>query len=151
MFSYASSFLASLTTRVYPGTTSESSSSDDASPESFDTDPILALLAQYPPAADASAASDALTKEELLNIGLQAAQLIADAAASADDSVGPLSTLKQLAQNFPRYAASLARRVTVTDGLAAEVTKNHAKAQGGVSMAWLNGAVVGEGNSDAFS
>jgi UDP-glucose:glycoprotein glucosyltransferase len=86
-----------------------------------------------------------------MNIGLQAAQLIADSATSSASPVGPLQTLKHLAQNFPRYASSLARRVVVQDALEAEVAGNQVKAQGGVNAAWLNGAPVSEGSWDAFS
>lgn len=87
-----------------------------------------------------------MTPEELLNIGLQASQLLYDAGKE-----GALATLKQLTQDFPRYALDVARRVTIEDGLEEEVVNNQVRAQGGVSMAWLNGVIVPETDWNPFS
>ena len=87
-----------------------------------------------------------LTAEELLTIGIQAAQLLFDA---GNQEVLP--TLKRLAQDFPKYALDLARRVTINEGLDAELLSNQVKAQGGVSMAWLNGVIIQEGDWNPFS
>ena len=85
-----------------------------------------------------------LTEDELLAIGLQSAQLIAD-------SSNALSTLKQLSQNFPRYASSIARRVVISEELEEEVVNNQAKAQGGLNVVWLNGVQLTEADLNAFS
>lgn len=77
-------------------------------------------------------------------LGVQAAQLIRD----AED---PLLALKQLTQNFPKYAASLARRVVVDDDLFKEIETNLMKAQAGVNMIWLNGLPVLERDLNPFA
>ncbi|KAG6906149.1 hypothetical protein DXG01_015679, partial [Tephrocybe rancida] len=53
----------------------------------------------------------------------KAIQLIAD-------SPNPLATLKQLSQNFPKYASALARRVVINSSLDEELQANGMKAQG---------------------
>ena len=77
-------------------------------------------------------------------LGAQATQLIRD----AED---PLAALKQLTQNFPKYAASLARRVIVDERLLREVDLNLLKAQAGVNMFWLNGLPVMERDLNPFA
>ncbi len=67
------------------------------------------------------------------------------------DSEEPLAALRRLAQDFPKYATTIARRVTVQTGLEEEVQSNHAKAQPGVNMVWLNGLVVPESDMNPFS
>ncbi|CAL1698787.1 unnamed protein product [Somion occarium] len=108
-----------------------------------ESEPIVSLLQQYPENSTADHTA-ALTPEELLQIGLQVTQLIYD-------SEEPLSTLKQLSQSFPKYASSVARRVTVDTNLQDEVSSNQLKAQGGISMAWLNGAVIPEKDMNPFT
>ncbi|KAI0948225.1 hypothetical protein AcW1_009797 [Taiwanofungus camphoratus] len=115
---------------------------DDDVDLSFASDPIQALLYQYPE-NNTLDSSTPLTEDELLDIGLQAAQLIYNAEE-------PLSTLKQLSQNFPKYATSLARRVTIDPDLLDEVEENQIKAQGGASVAWLNGMVIHERDMNPF-
>lgn len=121
----------------------DSTAHDDRKSTTSSTDPILALLAQYPPA---TASEAPLSEDELESLGLQAAQLVADAAPG-----DALHTLTRLAQNFPRYASAIARRVVVGSALAAEAARNEARAQPGVSALWLNGMVVPEGEVNAFS
>jgi Thioredoxin-like domain len=65
-------------------------------------------------------------------IGILATQLVSE-------SDSPLETLRQLVQNFPRYATSLSRRVIPQSGLLQEITSNSRKIQPGVSAVWLNG------------
>jgi UDP-glucose:glycoprotein glucosyltransferase len=77
-------------------------------------------------------------------IGLRAAQLI-------HDSSNPLKTLKSLSQDFPKYAASVARRVVIGSELRDEVRLNSRKAQAGVNAVWLNGASVSETQMNPFS
>lgn len=135
------------------GSDDDATDHDDATHDgTFDTDPVLALLHQYPDPEQVTAASEPLTSDELMNIGLQAAQLLHDASLSADSSSssGVLNVLKTLSQNFPVYASGLARRVVVHEGLETEAGSNQVKAQGGINAAWLNGAAVGEGSWDAF-
>lgn len=101
------------------------------------------MLQQYPENATADYTS-ALTSDEILQIGLQATQLIYD-------SKEPLDTLKRISQNFPKYASSIARRVTPVRELEEAVAANQLKAQGGVNMAWLNGVVVAEKDMNPFA
>lgn len=66
------------------------------------------------------------------------------------DSAEPLDTLTQLAQNFPKYATSIARRVVANENLSEEIRHNQYLAQGGVNMVWLNGAIVTEKDMSSF-
>lgn len=79
-----------------------------------------------------------------LVIGQQAAQLISD-------SSDPLTTLTRLSQNFPKYATSLARHVVVNSSISDELHENSLKAQGGINLFWLNGAVVEHKDTNPFS
>lgn len=65
-------------------------------------------------------------------IGIHAAQLLSD-------SRSALTALEQLSQNFPKYASSVARRVSPKQGLKEEIEKNARIAQPGLSAVWLNG------------
>ena len=67
------------------------------------------------------------------------------------DSSDPLRTLLDLAQNFPRYAGALARRVPVSSALLEEVGGNQQRARGGMSMAWLNGVAIDERDMNPFA
>ena len=106
-------------------------------------DPITSLIHQYPENVTAEYTTPP-TSLELLQIGFQSTQLVYD-------SEEPLATLRQLAQNFPKYATAIARRVTVKTELEEEVQSNHAKAQPGANMVWLNGLVVPESDMNPFS
>lgn len=67
-------------------------------------------------------------------------------------SGNPLATLRYLAQDFPKYATLVSRRVDpVEDDLIDEVLANHAKAAPGTNMVWLNGAVVKEEDMNPFA
>jgi UDP-glucose:glycoprotein glucosyltransferase len=70
-----------------------------------------------------------------LGLGLQATHLIME-------SDEPLATLKLLSQDFPRYASSLARRVTPSDNVTDEASINSMRFQGGNAIVWMNGAIV---------
>jgi UDP-glucose:glycoprotein glucosyltransferase len=70
-------------------------------------------------------------------VGFKSAQVI-------HDSPTPLETLKELSQNFPKYATILSRRVPLDSALEHEILSNHVRATPGVNMVWLNGAVVDE-------
>lgn len=67
-----------------------------------------------------------------VEIGIQAAQLLSD-------SRSALTALEQLSQNFPKYALSVARRVSPKQELKEEVEKNGRIAQPGLNAMWLNG------------
>ncbi|EKM57416.1 glycosyltransferase family 24 protein [Phanerochaete carnosa HHB-10118-sp] len=121
----------------------DSDASDDALSAPGEADVVAALLQQYPEDADTDYTIP-LTSDELSNIGLQATQLIADAS-------DPLATLKQLSQNFPKYASSIARRVVVSDTLEDEITLKNTRAPAGASMAWLNGSPLTEGDMNPLS
>ncbi|KAI0696066.1 glycosyltransferase family 24 protein [Cytidiella melzeri] len=125
------------------GSSSDSSKEEAASEAATETDSIAALVQQYPENTDVDY-SAALSEHELLQIGFQAAQLLYD-------SEDALATLLQISQNFPKYASAVARRVTVDPELEEEIQSNHAKAQPGVNMVWLNGMVVPETDMNAFS
>ncbi|KAI0628063.1 glycosyltransferase family 24 protein [Trametes polyzona] len=133
--------------RLQRGAGSPRGSTEDESStfQDEEEDIIVTRLQQYP-TDDAVDATAPLTEDELLEIGLQATQLIYDAEASRER----LATLKQLAQNFPRYAGALARRVTVNQSLLNEVTENQQRAPGGASAFWLNGASVEEKDINPF-
>jgi UDP-glucose:glycoprotein glucosyltransferase len=60
------------------------------------------------------------------------------------DSSDPLYTLTLLSQNFPKYATSVARRVVLNASLEEEVDNNHIRAQPGVNILWINGAIFAE-------
>ncbi|THH06125.1 hypothetical protein EW145_g4303 [Phellinidium pouzarii] len=117
---------------------------DDAPSEgSYIEDDIVSyLIDQYPESVDADV-STPLSEEELISIGIQATQLITN-------SSNPLETLTQLSQNFPKYAASLARRVALNESIVEEVANNHMKAPAGVSAFWINGLMVHEGDITPF-
>ncbi|CDO68442.1 Glycosyltransferase Family 24 protein [Trametes cinnabarina] len=111
-----------------------------------ETDVIVTRLQQYP-IDDTVDVTEPLTDAELLEIGLQATQLIYD----AEEPHDRLATMKHLAQNFPRYAGALARRVTVSQSLFNEVAENRARAPGGASAIWINGVNVEEKDLNPFA
>jgi UDP-glucose:glycoprotein glucosyltransferase len=128
---------------------------------SEETDHILQLLQKYPVNDTAVEANVPLTEDELLCtskklvrlsfliwlysvIGFQSAQLIRD-------SSTPLETLRELSQNFPKYATTISRRVIIDRTLEEEVKANHEKASPGINMVWLNGAVVDEKDMNPYA
>ncbi|KAG6848662.1 hypothetical protein H0H93_015060, partial [Arthromyces matolae] len=106
-------------------------------------DPILPLIFNHPENATAPSATTPLTEDEHYNLGPQVIQLIAE-------SSDPLFTLKQLSQNFPKYATAIARRVVVNESIAGEIHINGVKIQGGGHMMWLNGASVADKDVNPF-
>ncbi|TDL22772.1 hypothetical protein BD410DRAFT_769716 [Rickenella mellea] len=103
-------------------------------------DYIFSLLEQLYPENKTMDMNAPLTKEELkgkANIGIKATQLL-------HDSKDELGLLTILSQNFPKYATSIARRVVINESLHNEIQDNQPKAQGGISMAWLNGLAIPE-------
>ncbi|KAH9887933.1 glycosyltransferase family 24 protein [Cubamyces lactineus] len=128
---------------------SHSAGSDEESSSGMqedELDVIVTGLQQYP-LNDTVDVTAPLTEEELLDIGLQATQLIYD----AEEPLERLRTLKHLSQNFPRYAGALARRVTVNQSLLEEITENQARAPGGASAVWLNGVSIEEKDWNSFA
>lgn len=71
----------------------------------------------------------------LSEIGLQATQLVME-------SESPLTTLKQLSQDFPRYASSVARRVVPSVNITSEASLNSMRMRPGNSIVWLNGGIL---------
>ena len=57
-------------------------------------------------------------------------------------SPDPLKALTHISQNFPKYATSIARRVTVDSALLDELGENWRKVQVGLDIVWLNGMVL---------
>ena len=136
---------------------SEDSSASSDSESIGQVDPIVTLLHQYPENETADYTS-ALTPEELLYIGMQSAQLIYDStnqdledSAPIHDPVNALKTLKQLSQNFPKYASTLARRVVVDEGLQDELLQNGRKVQSGGNAVWINGVAIQDKDMNPFS
>ncbi|KAI4517310.1 glycosyltransferase family 24 protein [Schizophyllum commune Loenen D] len=107
-------------------------------------DNILTLIEAYPANDTGSDPSAPLSEDEIRELDMKATQIIVD-------SPDPLRTLLDLAQNFPRYAAPLARHsIPLNDTVAAELAHNAAKVQQGGSMMWLNGKGVAERDITAF-
>jgi hypothetical protein len=77
-------------------------------------------------------------------LGLQATQLIVGAAA-------PLTALRALAQDFPRHAPALARRVVVSDEVRQAADANALRAPPGTSAVWLNGAMLADTDASPFA
>ncbi|KAJ2964307.1 hypothetical protein NQZ79_g834 [Umbelopsis isabellina] len=85
-----------------------------------------------------------LTPTQIKDLGLQAAQFILD-------SENPLSTLKLLSQDFPKYANSLTD-VEINETLRHEISSNQAfGVQPGVNAMWLNGLSIDPDQVDPFS
>ncbi|KAH9946426.1 glycosyltransferase family 24 protein [Epithele typhae] len=99
-------------------------------------DPIVALLQQYPMDESVDVTLP-LTEQEFLDIDIQAAQLIY----GAEDK---LATLRHLAQNFPRYAGALSRRVPISSQLFEEIAEKQNHVRGGMNLVWLNGVSLEE-------
>ncbi|KAL1746758.1 glycosyltransferase family 24 protein [Schizophyllum fasciatum] len=107
-------------------------------------DSILTLIGAYPVNAALADANAALSEGEIRELNMKATQIIVD-------SVDPLRTLLDLSQNFPRYAAPLARHaVHVNENVSEELRLNALKMQQGGSMMWLNGKGVSEKDINAF-
>ncbi|PCH34985.1 glycosyltransferase family 24 protein [Wolfiporia cocos MD-104 SS10] len=121
----------------------EGSLVEDAASPASGIDSIMTLLQQYPEHTTADLSAP-LSEDELQVLGLQAAQLI-------HASENPLTTLKHLSQDFPKYATILARRVTVDPALAEEVENNQARAAPGVGIVWLNGMVLQEKDLNPYT
>ncbi|KAJ7032380.1 UDP-glucose:glycoprotein glucosyltransferase-domain-containing protein [Mycena alexandri] len=101
-----------------------------------EVDPVLALIEAYAE-PEVLLTDSVLPHAAIPVLGFQATQLIAD-------SDEPLSILAQLSQNFPKYMTALSRRVVVNESLQEEVHANQLKAQAGVNVMWLNGAILSE-------
>ncbi|KAI8974783.1 glycosyltransferase family 24 protein [Trametes punicea] len=133
--------------RLQKGGSGSTSSEEEAGLglEEDEPDIVITRLQQYP-LGDSIDVTAPLTEEELLDIGLQATQLIYD----AEEPRERLATLRHLSQNFPRYAGALARRVTVNQSLLDEIAANQALAPGGASAMWLNGLNLEEKDMSPF-
>ncbi|KAI0063832.1 hypothetical protein BV25DRAFT_1801498 [Artomyces pyxidatus] len=123
------------------------SEADNSSPsETIDipveSDYVLPLLEQYSLNTTLDI-GEPLTSDELSQIGAQTIQLVGG-------SETPFATFKQLVQDFPKYASSIARRVVVNSSVATEVQANSFKVQLGVSSVWLNGAPVPDVHMNPF-
>lgn len=107
-------------------------------------DSILALIEAYPKNDTSSDPNAPLSEDEIRALDMKATQIIVD----SDD---PLRTLLDLSQNFPRYAAPLARHsVNINENVSEELHANSLKIQQGGSMMWLNGKGVSEKDINAF-
>lgn len=71
----------------------------------------------------------------LLDIGIKCAQLVMG-------SPDPLKALTHLSQNFPKFATSIARRLTVDPALLDELGENWKTLQAGLDLVWVNGMLL---------
>ncbi|KAG8905722.1 hypothetical protein FRC01_008250, partial [Tulasnella sp. 417] len=93
-------------------------------------DPILSLL---PEATTPIDLGKPLTNDELTALGFKTSQVILE-------SSDPLTTLKQLSQNFPKYATSISHRVNpLNESIVVALGENMRKVQSGANMVWMNG------------
>ncbi|KAF8309108.1 hypothetical protein DL93DRAFT_2217500 [Clavulina sp. PMI_390] len=121
-----------------------SSSSSQGVVES-DDDVILALIQSFPEDTNATHYPSPLEKEELLEIAVRAAHLVKNASE-------PLTVLRQLSQNFPKFANTIARRAPLPDGdFIAEVGANRMALPQGFSGFWMNGLMINEADLNILS
>ncbi|KAG8997541.1 hypothetical protein FRB90_012486, partial [Tulasnella sp. 427] len=111
----------------------------EATPEE---DPILSLL---PKAETPIDLGKPLTNDELTALGFKTSQVILE-------SPNPLATLKQLSQNFPKYATSISHRVNpLNESIVVALGDNMRKVQSGANMVWLNGRPVQATDMNPFA
>lgn len=65
-------------------------------------------------------------------------------------SAEPLKTLIDVSQNFPKYATSLARRISIQGDLLSELQGNWHKIQDGFAAVWLNGMILQNTDVNVF-
>ncbi|KAF9530297.1 UDP-glucose:glycoprotein glucosyltransferase-domain-containing protein [Crepidotus variabilis] len=123
------------------GTGNSKSSQED---QGEHVDPVLPLILAHSENTTALDATTPLTSEELAELGPQAIQLIAS-------SSEPLAVFTHLAQNFPKYASSIARRVVANESITEEIHANSVRAQRGVNVFWLNGLQLDAKDINPFS
>ncbi|KAJ9105313.1 hypothetical protein QFC21_001681 [Naganishia friedmannii] len=91
----------------------------------------------------ADLAANPLRPSEITDLGLKASSLI------LRDSE-PLEALIHIAQDFPKLAAGLARKVSINSSMAQDVAINQQSMRMG-NMAWINGRFVGPLEANAHS
>ncbi|KAJ9120827.1 hypothetical protein QFC22_002761 [Naganishia vaughanmartiniae] len=91
----------------------------------------------------ADLAANPLRPSEIPDLGLKASSLI------LRDSE-PLEALIHIAQDFPKLAAGLARKVSINSSMAQDVTINQQSMRMG-NMAWINGRFIGPLEANAHS
>ncbi|KAF9051644.1 glycosyltransferase family 24 protein [Panaeolus papilionaceus] len=111
------------------------STGTDSDTEKDKGDLVLPLILSYPENISVPDASASLTEAERRVLGSHSMQIILD-------SENKLDTLIQISENFPKYAAQLARRVVVNESLLEEVAENAIRAPRGTNVFWLNGAPI---------
>lgn len=115
------------------------SDQEEVTPEE---DPILSLLPEATTPVDLG---KPLTNEELTALGFKTSQVILE-------SPNPLTTLKQLSQNFPKYATSISHRVNpLNESIVVALGENMRKVQSGANMVWLNGRPVQATDMNPFA
>lgn len=82
-------------------------------------------------------------QHSIAELGLRTSQMILNAS-------NPLSVLKRVSQDFPKYALALGRKPKYTVELYEELASNQQRVGGGVSMLWLNGMIVQETDLNPF-
>ncbi|KAG7094908.1 hypothetical protein E1B28_005714 [Marasmius oreades] len=124
-------------------------------------DPIPNLINAYPEpdpqqmetvssSEDTSGSVKEREKEAIASLGLQAAQLLYDAASSHN----PIQVLTRLSQNFPKYLPLLngpnGPRIQISSELAEEIHNNQLRAQPGGNVMWINGQMIQDGEVNPF-
>ncbi|KAG8891208.1 hypothetical protein FRB99_003787, partial [Tulasnella sp. 403] len=79
----------------------------------------------------------------LLALGFKTSQFILT-------SEQPLSTLKQVSQNFPKYAQAISRRINLSDEVVMALGGNMRMVQAGNNMMWLNGKPIASSDMNPF-
>ncbi|GJJ15034.1 hypothetical protein Clacol_009308 [Clathrus columnatus] len=104
----------------------------DHAEEPADVDYVSTLTS---PIDDSADLSQPLTEEEIADIGIKATSLISSAPK-------PLQALLDVSQNFPKYATTIGRGVTVSPEVLKEIEGNWQKLHFGFSSVWLNGVIL---------
>ncbi|EJD40203.1 hypothetical protein AURDEDRAFT_70440 [Auricularia subglabra TFB-10046 SS5] len=117
---------------------------DEATAEETLLDESAEILHTLVNALDDEQKASALSKEEIAELGLRASQIILDAS-------NPLAMLKEVSQNFPKYALAIGRKASYAEELREELAENQHRVGGGVNVLWLNGMMVQEGDLNPFN
>ncbi|KAF8342557.1 UDP-glucose:glycoprotein glucosyltransferase-domain-containing protein [Cantharellus anzutake] len=116
---------------------------NEVPPDEDDQTYLLDALRSFPEFANATEQTRPLDEDELANVGVKATSLIIN-------STSPFMMLRQISQNFPKYATSIARRVPgPSDDLQSEIMTN------GMTISlhgiWINGLHIQDTDLNPFS
>lgn len=147
-------FLAKqLITSALTASADASTSTDSSTTTVEDRDPVKDLISKLTKEDKMDVdTSSQLTEDELLGqlsfkpyrarmlifrigISAKAAQLILS-------SENPVDIMRQLTENFPKYAVELGRRIELDRKLSLEMGETMRRTAGGAPMIWFNGAIL---------